>query len=413
VKNTLMAVMMAFLAIFSTSAELSAQEPVVLSYKRVAADVVSFQGNPGIEYIVQTSVNLIDWHGIALLHGTGNGFQSYTNFPNQEHLFYRVVITNDSPDGVVIVSLDSSTPLPALIPISRWQSTYDVALGVWDIRSHRTDSVIRKLDFVLNTTGGSGASLFEAIGLFRGSTLIAYAFVLSNDVMTSSVTFDNLEIPIPAEQTIALTLCADISPDLGGLFEGVTANAVLVASGSALGMSNNPVVTDSHYGRTLSVNSTTVSGNMMTFTSLGLLLGNLGAYDSITTVYDPWGYMKNIHELHFTFTANNYGGNGDLYFSKDINEFLRITNSIPSTVSSNLVLSVGTSTVASTENAYIIPAGGSCTFSIYGNIVSTNITTPSSGVLGITGIRFGNSPDNLTTYTYDRDLQRLSLFLRF
>lgn len=227
--------------------------------------VVTFQGDPWTAYTVQVSSNLTDWQDLTVLLGTANGFHSLTNFPSGK-TFYRTVV-NHSPSQIV-TTIDASSPPARQVLISKVSPTVNVALGVFDIKSVGENATLRRLSITINTAGGT-PDQNDIDQLFTNVKIKVGSLVYSSDripVLTTSgeVVFSNLNIPLPSDTYVPVTVFGDVTQDTGGILNGISATITLVSSGTPGGTSNNPYVEDANFN-SIGVSSAVLSCNSVTF----------------------------------------------------------------------------------------------------------------------------------------------------
>jgi len=227
--------------------------------------IITFQGNPWTAYTVQVSTNLADWQDLTELPGTANGFHSMTNFPAGK-TFYRTV-ANSAP-GQIVTTIDASSPPSRQVLISKASPTANVALAVFDIKSVSENATLRKLSIVINTAGGTPSQndidqLFTNVKIRVGSLMYSADTI---PVLTSSgeVVFNNLNIPLPSDVYVPVTVFGDVPQDTGGILNGISATLTLVSSGTSGGTSNNPYAEDANFN-SIGVSSAVLSCNSVTF----------------------------------------------------------------------------------------------------------------------------------------------------
>ena len=211
--------------------------------------------------------------------------------------------------------------------------------------------------------GVTGFAYASAIKLYDGDTL------LSSKAPAATTAFSNLSLDIAKDSTKALTIKADIRPiDGSTVSEGNTINAVLTANAS------NIVVSDSQ-DNVATITAATITGKTMhlytvapTFTFIsGKITPDANSSGNATT------------EIVFSVTANG----GDIYIPDTAvatdSTYDIITDVYGGTYTDATATSyVGTNATAGTTDNYLVPSGGSETFTISSAVA----TTTDSGLMG-------------------------------
>jgi hypothetical protein len=82
------------------ASNLTKPNPLQLSIDPSHGVIVTFDGDPGVEYFLETSTNLVDWRRAASGVGTGPGTRLVDRQGGQaEHRFYRTLRINASPEA--------------------------------------------------------------------------------------------------------------------------------------------------------------------------------------------------------------------------------------------------------------------------------------------------------------------------
>lgn len=372
-----------------------------LTFSRIPADVIAFQGLPYTGYMIQTSTNLSDWQDLTLLKGNSSGSYSYTNFPYQDHLFYR---TSAQATKVVTVSLDPATPLTRVQVISKVVQTANVLLGIFRVKSQGTPATLYSLNINVTTSGTDCTSLFANVKLQSGSLTYSAQSVVSNSPTSATIVFKNMTVGLAADTFAPISIVADVNPDSENVLDDTIASVTLITSNVA---NSNPEVVDGSFA-TLPVIASTNTANNVTFSAQSVFAVNLNA--SLGSMLPPDG-MTTGYTVTFGFTLENVSDT-DAFFSKDPTIGITMTNT------SGLVLRLGLASAnpaeynGDTGTTCVIPAGLSRTFTYSGFVASTN------GVAGfktasITSIHYGTSPSDPGSATIGHGLQALTVNAAF
>lgn len=252
------------------------------------------------------------------------------------------------------------------VAVSLTQTTYDVVLGTFSLKSANNSSQLNTLTVTIASTtlaagaaGTSGASsAYSNVRLFNGST--SYGGTLTN---AGVVTFSNLSIPLSQDVWNDLTVKTDVNASTTGA--GITV---------AVNGANGVVVTDANYG-TATYEAGTATSNAVTLTVNSVTVANA----SLTAGAYFGGATPTGREVNGTVTLTN-NSNNDLYVSATTTTFITQTvkvNGVASTtVDNNLGTLVSTASPATYSGdvanvGYVIPAGLSRTFTFVGAIRGT------------------------------------------
>ncbi len=307
----------------------------------------------------------------------------------------------------IVITLNDQAPPNMLVPISGSSDTENVVLGVANIRSQNKDGVMRKVSMYVSTNGLAPSSIFNDIKIVSGN--LAYsADSIANGNAYELTVFSNMAIPLPKDTNVPVAIVARVKPNTNNAINGAAASTTIVASGTAGGTSNNPVVEDAS-ANTIDINDANIATSDITFSESDANLFKvaprvtLGApiINSNTTVAQPVTF-------EYTLTA----GANTLYVSAVPASALATTSTgYGSAANASSTITSVTATPSdmsgdSSGSYFVIPAGGSRSFKWTGVM---RYDPPRGSVLRtlkITGIRYGTSSSNLTAETvvyYDYD----------
>jgi len=293
-------------------------------------------------------------------------------------------LTSTGSVADIYTRISPNTPATRQVATSLTQTTSNVVLGTFSLKSANNSSQLNTLTVTLaSTTLSSGTTVaaypttaFSNVRLFNGST--SYGGTLASN---GTVTFSNLTIPLTQDVWNDLTVEADVAAS-------TTATGLTVAL-----TSTNIVVTDANYGTatyeagTATSNATTLTTNALTVTNTSATLGS-----AITNTTATVGY-----NVAYSFILTNVGNN-DLYVSATSS--LMVATTTTGTAGSSTLPTIQTvspasmagdvSTTAGSPASYIISAGSSRAFTLAGAIRGTSGQT---GVnLKVTTIYYGTTP---------------------
>jgi hypothetical protein len=222
---------------------------------------------------------------------------------------------------------------------------------------------------ITDTTGSGFKSGFSNLALYNGNTLVAYAGTPT--VTTSPVGYQyvfNLATPltIPAATTINLTLKGDLGSYAGGAFtEGSSHNLRLATATGYLTIVNNATgVSWTQLRSSLTVTGTSVTGiPPATMTKLGTITFNASASgDSEITSMILYLCSGSTDCAGFSTYWPNFGATVHLKNSATGADLTTLTN---------VTVTAGADAYRAVFNAaspYIIPAGTSVSFDVWGDL---------------------------------------------
>jgi hypothetical protein len=187
---------------------------------------------------------------------------------------------------------------------------------------------------------------------------------------------------------------------VGGSLSGISASTTLVATGSAGGTSNNPVVEDTSFA-TMDVNDAPILSSDISFSSSNATI------DSLATVVTSQATAQSgiLKSLGYDFTFTLVAGDNTLYISSDPYKlFATSTTGFGSEASTTWsggasAITANPSNLAGddlvTNKVLVIPAGSSRKFTVSGRSDNTN-GNGSGKVVAVTAIKYGTTPTNAT-----------------
>lgn len=321
--------------------------------------------------------------------------------------------------GQVVMTVDASAPLKKLVQISNSSETTGVVLGVVNLKSQNRDAVLRTLKVYVNTDATGVNTLFSRIKVKFGSDPREYiantVSVTSPDSAASStVTFTDLAISLPKDLNVPVTILADVAkPASVGALDGKSASTTIKAN------TTNIVVEDATFN-TVTVNAGTVVSNDQIFSATGAVLSGLSATKGTIINGSVGGVSVGVkYETTYTFTLT--AGDNPLYVSAVPGVALGTTTTgytvntsanASSTISTLTTVLPGSLAGDSAGAYYIVPAGGSRTFT-WGGVMQYEAANGNPKTHAITAIRYGTASDALTANTIDYGLEALKVTATF
>ncbi len=311
-------------------------------------------------------------------------------------------------NGQVVTTVDPASPLQRLVNISTSAETDNVVLGIFDLKSQNVNSTLRALKLHVNTSGASISTIFNDIKIKAGS-LIYSAYTIPGEGTSGDSAFVNLNIPLPADQYIPVTIIGKVAKDTYGNITGSSATVSLVSN------STNLQVEDGSYN-TVPVVSSTLMSSATSFSSNSALVSNTSATlgSPITSNNTTSGYGMT---MSFVLTA----GDSTLYLAANPGTALLTTSTGYATavttsanlsdVTANPGSIAGDTAANNSTGYYVIPAGSSRQFTYAGAVRASAASTLVT--FKIVGIRYGVSPAYLTGSKITNNLDALKVTALF
>ncbi len=298
-------------------------------------------------------------------------------------------LSSSGSTGNILVKIAPNSPSTGIQTTSTSGETSNVVLGRYDFKSENRASTINTLTFTLKDNGRNRAfsTMFKRLYIVDGATKYNV-----DSVATSSV-FSNLTIDLPQDSWKTITLMADVA-DQDDFVNGAIASTTITVN------TTNIVGVDSNYTTVTASGANTVTSSDLTFLSNGASVTGIVSPVVVTPV-DNGNSAVVKKTFAFTFKFNNTGTN-DLYVSKDGNIALGTTTTFAATTTQPWANTVVSEAVVSgdTSTMYVIPAGGSRTFTYQSTIDTTRDNTTKTGTVKISSVYFTDLTNIATPRTY-------------
>jgi len=317
----------------------------------------------------------------------------------------RTFSYSGSNTGSIIATISATAPNKRLVQISNSTETKDIVIGKFDLKSQNRDATVRTLKVYVNTDGTSVNTLFNRIKIsVDGQVYTADTIDTTspNTTSSSTATFTDLRIALAKDTPKTVTILGDVAqPASIGALDGKTASSTIKAN------TTNIVAEDSTYN-TVSVNGTTLTASDSVFSASGAVLSGMSVVlgspvlSNNVTVAQP---------VSFTYTLT--AGDNTLYVSALPNTALATTSTgygtaaNASTTLTQLTVSPSEMAGDSAGTYYIVPAGGSRTFTWSGTInndVPRGVTARS---FSITSVKYDTDTTNLNDNSINYNLGAL------
>jgi peptidoglycan hydrolase-like protein with peptidoglycan-binding domain len=321
-----------------------------------------------------------------------NGIRSRDTL-NLEHYdgnFARTFTIEDRTIGSIKIRKSNDTPESNIVETSSKSETKNVPLLVFSLEGRNSEINVDELTFTLDSENlgtGSIGNLVRTLHLYHGNTEIA-----SENVSTSTVTFDDLDVTIDRNDTETFTLKADI-----GKIDGVKNT-----EGSTLSAELSNISGEDEGGDDVSFTGS-ASGEAMAFYTKGIHVTlDDTSKQSISTKDQP---DKGTFTIQFKVEAfgddiyidkSTTENNGDS-FSAGSGANYSITNADDNSTIANL-----DSTAREQANTYIVREGKTETFTL---TVAATASESNFAAAALKAINWGYSDDSALDNFYTFDLR--------
>ncbi len=277
----------------------------------------------------------------------------------------NVTLTSTGSVADLYTRISPSSPVAGQQVVSLTQTTSDVTLGAFSIKSANNSSTLNTLSVAVNaadTTDFSNYRLYVAGQSVAGGVLSA-----------GTVTFSNMTVPLALDTWTDLTIKADIKalPTSTQVYLGLVSDA------------SHVVVTDANYGTPTFGTSGTRSTNILTLTSNSVAISNATATLGSAIVQ---GNSTVGYNATYAFTLTN-NSNNDLYVNSTPAAFVATTKTSGTATLTSVTVSPSTVNGDDTYS-YAIPAGTARTFSFPASIYGS---TGSAVTFKATGINYSTA----------------------
>jgi peptidoglycan hydrolase-like protein with peptidoglycan-binding domain len=209
----------------------------------------------------------------------------------------------------LVVTTDPSSPASGVIQVSTAAQTMNVPLAVYDVKSQNQPATLQQLTIGLTLS----SSTLPIGNLFTNVQIKAAGLTYSaSSLSTTSASFTNLAIPLPADVYVPITITATLAQDTNNLYDNVYVTTNLNTSVLTNGTPTNLVAVDSTYNNIVS-NSVTLTSNPQAFSAAGVTASNLTASN---VTYNNNSTTAASSTGSFTMSWSLTAGNNPIYVSK-------------------------------------------------------------------------------------------------
>lgn len=372
------------------------KDRTLIAYLDVLAASDKINNNVVYVSIPTGNIRTINGKGYTDSLGIGSGVGS-GNPPSTTANAVALTLSSTGSTGTITTRVSPSSPLKRTVAVSPTNTTSDVTLGVFGLKSQNQTSRISSLTFTVQSTSSvATTTLYSNMRLFTSDgKLIAGA-----NSLNGAATFTNLTLDLPVDQWVDVKLVADVPSGNGG-----QAASSSLAGGALI------VGTDTNFNSVTVSSASTQSSADNVYSYSGLNVA--GSAPVLSNCINGFGqnYGQTSCDMSFTLTLTAAANNvGDLFISKNAGIVLA-TSSSPMTASTTLTTFSNVAAIAGdTSVSYRIPtdgrtftfqgtfskAGGAPalqTFSInkiwFGTVGSTNGPTSTAGTNASSFIDYG------------------------
>ena len=321
---------------------------------------------------------------------------SEVGYSNTVSNSYSNTVTLRSTGSVadMYVRVSPSSPVAGQQVVNLTQVTQNVNLGIFSLKAANNNATVNSV--TVNAVNDSGSiadthdhltSSFSNFRLFVNGASIGGGTISSTG---TSITFNNLTLPLTQDAWLDVTLMADVAANVSG-------GAHFTLADSSAGLT----VTDANYGTVTFSSANTASTNVLTFTTNSLTIGAISASlgSAITNSNSTVG-----NNATYAFTLTN-SSNNDLFVSSTPSTFMPMTGTNVGSSALSSVIASPSTVNGDTVSAFALPSGTSRTFTFSGALRGTGVTV----TLKALSIVYGTSAATPTGLSITTGLSGLSL----
>jgi hypothetical protein len=305
----------------------------------------------------------------------------------------------------IVASLDPTSPQASTVQISQSTQTRNVPLAVFDLKSQGNNSTLRSLNFRLWTSANASSTyasnLFGNTQIRLGGLTYAVQAISQNGNYFDAV-FTNLNIPLPADANVPITVLLNVPADTSGLMNDVQVAANLTVSAASV------YADDASYHQ-IPVNSAVITGSTLTLSESSVQVSNTSAVLGNPTC----SVATQACTQQATFTFSLTAGNQPIFVSNK--ETTALAGSLKTSLSTSLAVSPvnfsDNDTSGDSSTYFYVAPGQTKTFTAIYQITANGPTV--AGVFSINPIFYGTSASNLTSNSITSGLQNLQVTVSF
>ena len=149
----------------------------------------------------------------------------------------------------LVVTTDSSSPATSVIQVSTAAQTLNVPLAIYDVKSQNQPATLQSL--TIGLTIGNNINNLAVGSILSNLQIVAGGLTYSASSLSStSASFTNLQIPLPADQYVPIKVLANLSQDTSNAYDNVYITTTLnttVGNPSGASAPTNLTAVDSTY----------------------------------------------------------------------------------------------------------------------------------------------------------------------
>jgi len=314
------------------------------------------------------------------------------------------VVATSTLGNSITASLDPSSPLSSVVQISPSTITPNVLLAVFDLQSQGTASTLRSLTVGMPITIPSGA--YQTPYSLYGGGFFTNVFVkiggqtyAETGSGTSTVTFGNLNLSLPANTSVPIVVSASVAQDTNGSLDSSNVSVNLPLNGiSAVDANGNTVQVNQGFVVGL------LSGSTITFNGSGVQVSNGSVGTPIYTPTNQANVIGNVAAT-FPFTFTISAGSSPVYISATPASAVTVisdlgsgsiipdSSSVSITSASTMTGDTNSGIGINAKGSFIVPANSSRVFTVNATINNSgNTAAVNNAILAVNGIYYGSSP---------------------
>jgi len=328
--------------------------------------VTDRQSNPSLN-VLSAQVRSVDGTGVTDTETATGGSRLYSY---QSTNIAQLVVTSDN-----------ASPASGVIQVSTAAQTQNVPLAIFDIKSSNQPATLQNLIIALNLSTSTLpiGSLLSNLQISVGS--LTYS---ASSLSTTSATFSNLSIPLPADQYVPIKVLANLAQDTNNTYDNVSITTTLNTSAgttvNGVFIPTNVTAVDGTYNNITS-NQVTLTSNAQSFSATGVNATNLAVTPSSVTANQGASSTQTL-----TYSYSLTAGNNPVYVSKTYATAVTATTTgTPGILFTNASFRDSDSTNDGTTYFYVAP-GQTKTFT---SVISAVGKPGNAGTYSINALNYG------------------------
>jgi hypothetical protein len=297
----------------------------------------------------------------------------------------------------LIFSIDSASPLAQVIQTQTGATTNGVPLAVYDVQAQNSSATLQSLTMNIGVVGtpSTPTGVYSTVQLQAGG-LNYYGTVANTTGGSGTVSFTNMNIPLPLLQNVQLKITGNVVSGVNGV---TSTTSIPTATAGIVGG------VDTSFNTPIVQNNGTIVSSIITYSTNSAITVTPGIQPGTSgNVCQTTQQNNSTVGENCTYSFSVTSGASSLYISANPNWAVATTTSLSSSNASSTymtqVTAVGNSLSgdtnsgfgASATGSYVIPSNSSRTFNVSGTISNAGNSSNNTVVMAINGVYYAVNP---------------------